>query len=112
MSKTSMLSASAFAVLLSAGAACAQTTTTTTSTWSRDDGTALTQTYKTQNYTVVNQPDLRPEVGVALPGTITYYPLPSTINIPNREQYEYSVINNEPVVVEKTTRRVVHTWAP
>jgi hypothetical protein len=38
------------------------------------------------------------------------HPLPDTMRVPNADNYSYSIINNEPVVVERSTRRVVHSW--
>ena len=99
------------ACTLSASSAIAQTTTTTTTTsWSDDQATTLNQSYTTSHYSVVTDPNLQTSVGTVLPGTVTFYPLPSTISVQNPDQYSYSVINNHPVVVERTTRRVVHTW--
>lgn len=96
---------------LAAGAAGAQTTTTTTTTtWSDDQAATLNQSYTTSHYAAVTDPNLQPAVGAVLPGTVTFYPLPSTITVQNPDQYSYSVINNHPVVVERTTRRVVRTW--
>jgi hypothetical protein len=104
----------ALGILACAGAASAQTssTTTTTTTWNPDEGQQLTQYWTTNKYTAVTAPGIQPQVGTELPTSVTVYPLPETINIPNREEYSYSVVNNEPVVVERSTRRVVHTWAP
>jgi hypothetical protein len=45
-----------------------------------------------------------------LPSTVQLYPLPETMQIQEPQRYSYTIINNEPVVVERTTRRVVHTW--
>ncbi len=47
---------------------------------------------------------------MALPETVTVYPLPATVVAPTPGAYSYSIINNQPVVVETTTRKVVHTW--
>ena len=47
---------------------------------------------------------------MVLPQTVTVYPLPATVVAPSPGSYSYSIINNEPVVVETTTRKVVHTW--
>jgi hypothetical protein len=112
MIKSSIAIAAATAVMLSAGASLAQepgATTTTTTTWSDTDGTQLSQTWTTNHYAPVAV-QTAPTVGMVLPSTVTYYPLPETINVPDRGNYSYSVINNQPVVVERTTHRVVHVW--
>ncbi|MEI9985229.1 MAG: DUF1236 domain-containing protein [Aliidongia sp.] len=44
------------------------------------------------------------------PITVTLYPLPETMKIPDPDRYSYSIVNEHPVVVERTTRKVVHTW--
>jgi hypothetical protein len=48
---------------------------------------------------------------MALPQTVTVYPLPQTVVPPTPGTYSYTIINNEPVVVDTTTRKVVHTWS-
>jgi len=97
-------------VVAGAGLASAQTTTTTTSTWTPDQGTAITQYSTTQHYQSFSDPSLAPSVGMTLPQTVTVYPLPPTVAPPAPGAYSYSIINNQPVVVDSTTRRVVHTW--
>jgi Protein of unknown function (DUF1236) len=93
------------------GLAAAQTsTTTTTMQWTPDQGTAITQYSTTQHYQSFSDPALTPTVGAVLPGTVTMYPLPQTVVVPTPGAYSYSIINNQPVVVETTTRKVVHTW--
>jgi hypothetical protein len=101
----------ACALLVGAGLASAQTTTTTTTTsWTPAQGTAITQYSTTQDYQSFSDPALVPTVGVVLPGTVTMYPLPTTVLAPTPGAYSYSIVNNHPVVVDTTTRRVVHTW--
>jgi hypothetical protein len=53
---------------------------------------------------------MKPTVGTVIPGTITVYPLPETMKVPSSETYSYGIINNNPVVIERTTRKVVHSW--
>jgi hypothetical protein len=99
----------ASAMMAGAGLASAQTTTTTT-TWTADQGAAITQYSTTQHYQSFSDPAMTPTVGMALPGTVTMYPLPTTVVAPTPGTYSYSIINNQPVVVDTTTRKVVHTW--
>ena len=89
--------------------ASAQTSTTTT-TWTNDQGTVIREYSTTKKYTSFSDPSLKPNVGVVLPSTVMLYPLPETIKVPNSDTYSYTIINNEPVVVERTTRKVVHSW--
>ncbi len=100
----------ASALVAGAGLASAQTTTTTTTQWTPAEGTAITQYSTTRHYQSFSDPALTPTVGMTLPETITVYPMPSTVAAPKPGNYSYSIINNQPVVVETTTRKVVHTW--
>jgi hypothetical protein len=100
----------ASALLAGTGLASAQTTTTTTTQWTPNQGSAITQYSTTQHYQSFSDPALTPTVGMALPGTVTMYPLPQTVVPPTPGSYSYSIINNQPVVVDTTTRKVVHTW--
>jgi hypothetical protein len=102
----------ASALLTGAGLASAQTTTTTTTTqtWTTDQGQMIREYSTTKNYQSFSEPSLQPQVGMELPSSVQLYPLPETIQIQEPQRYSYTIINNEPVVVEKTTRRVVHTW--
>jgi len=110
--RKSLFSIVTASVLLSgAGLAAAQTTTSTTTTqWTPDQGTAITQYSTTQKYQSFSDPAMSPTIGMVLPGTVTVYPLPTTVVAPTPGSYSYSIINNQPVVVDTTTRKVVHTW--
>ena len=111
--KRSLLSTLAAAALL-AGATVASaetsTTATTTTRWSPDHRAAITEYSTTQKYQSFNDPAFKPHVGAPLPGTVTLYPLPGTIKVETPDRYSYSIINNNPVIVDRTTRSVVHTW--
>jgi hypothetical protein len=109
MRKSLLSFATASMFLAGVGIAAAQSTTTTT-TWSNDDGTAIRQYSTTQHYDSINDPKLNPTVGMELPGTVTVYPLPQSVTVPDPNEYSYTIINNHPVVVERTTRRVIHEW--
>jgi hypothetical protein len=104
----SIVTASVF--VAGVGLASAQTATTTTTTWTTGQGTAITDYSTTQRYASFSDPTMQPTVGFVLPGTVTMYPLPATMNVPNAELYDYSLINGHPVIVERTTRKVIHTW--
>jgi Protein of unknown function (DUF1236) len=100
----------ASALLAGTGLASAQTTTTTTNTWTPAQGAAITQYSTTQKYQSFSDPSMTPTEGMVLPGTVTMYPLPQTMDVPTPDRYSYSIINNQPVVVERTSRKVIHTW--
>lgn len=109
--KKSMLSIVAASVLVATvQLASAQTSTTSTSTWTTDQGTVIREYSTNKKYAPFHDPNLNPNVGMALPGTVTLYPLPETIIVPNAEIYSYSIINGRPVVVDRVSRKVIHTW--
>ena len=111
MRKTLFSIAAATVLTAGIGLAHAQsTTTTTTETWSNNDGPMLRQYSTTRHYESYNQPGWSASVGAELPSDVTVYPLPDTLHVPSPQRYSYSIINNEPVVVERSTRKVVHTW--
>ncbi len=109
--KRSVLPTLAAALLIS-GAAFAQsaTTTTTTSTWSDEYGNIIRQESVTKKFEPVVDPKINVTVGQALPNTITVHPLPSTIHVEKPDQYAYVIVNDDPVIVDKTTRKVIHVW--
>ena len=106
-----LLSIAAASMLLAGvGVASAQTSTTTTTTWTNEEGAGLRQYSTTKHYQSYSDPAWHARVGAELPSSASIYPLPETMHVPSAERYSYSIINNEPVVVERTTRKVVHTW--
>jgi hypothetical protein len=100
----------ASALIAGAGLASAQTTTTTTTQWKPDQRTTITQYSTTQHYKSFSEPNFRPSVGMELPAAATIYPLPGAMKVPSADRYSYGIINDQHVVVERTTRKVVHTW--
>ena len=107
--RKSLFSIVTASVLVSgAGLAGAQSTTTTTTTWTPEQGSQITQYSTTQHYQSYSEPGVT--VGTVLPQTVTVYPLPPTVEVPSPNTYSYTIVNNQPVVVERTTRRVVHVW--
>ena len=108
MSRSLFAIVTASLLVSGAGLAGAQTSTTTTTTWTPDQGAAITQYSTTQHYQSFTEPSVT--VGAVLPQTVTVYPLPSTVTVPSPESYSYTIVNNQPVVVDRTTRQVVHVW--
>jgi hypothetical protein len=93
-----------------AGAFAADVTTTETTTWTNEQGAMIREHSTVKHYSNVTDPQVEAKVGVELPQTVTVYPLPETIKVREPDRYSYVIINDHPVVVEKQTRRVVHTW--
>ena len=110
MNKALFSIVAASVMLAGIGLASAQTSTTTTTTWTNDQGAMIRQYSTTKKYSSFSDPSLKPEVGLELPGTVTLYPLPQTMVVPDGGGYGYAIVNEHPVVVERTTRKVVHTW--
>jgi hypothetical protein len=106
-----LLSVVAATALLSGGSIfAAETTTRTTTTWTDEQGNLIREHSTVKHYSSFNDPKLEVRVGAALPETVTLYALPETIKVPDATQYSYVIINDKPVLVEKTTRKVIHTW--
>ena len=63
-----------------------------------------------KHYSSINDPKLETRIGVELPQTVTLYDLPDTIKIEEPKRYSYVIVNDHPIVVERSTRRVIHTW--
>lgn len=112
MRKSLLSIVAASALLAGTGLAAAQTTTTTTTqTWSTDQGNVIRQ-YSTTNHYQTFTETTPPQIGAEVPSNVTLYPLPPDVHVANPGDYSYTIINNQPMVVERTTRRVVHTWGP
>ena len=90
--------------------ASAQSSTTTTTTWSDDAGSTMREYSTTRHYRSYDDPSWHAELGSELPSSVTTYPLPDTMHVPAAERYSFGIVNNNPVVVERTTRKVIHTW--
>jgi hypothetical protein len=100
----------AAALLVLAGAASAQTATGTTTTGTTGQGTAIREYSTTKHYESYSDPAFQSDVGIAVPDSMTLHPLPERIQIAEPERYSYTIVNDRPVIVERGTRRVVHTW--
>ena len=107
--RKSLLTIAAAALLASAGIASAQTTTTTT-TWTNEQGPALRTYSTTESYKSYSDPALRPSIGMELPTAVTVYPLPPNMKVQNGDTYSYGIVNENPVIVERSTRKIIHTW--
>ncbi len=109
MKKTLFSTVAALALVAGIGFASAQTTSTTT-TWTNDHGTTIREYSTTKQYKSFDDPTMRPQIGMVLPGTVTVHPLPDTIVVPQRDTFSYSIINNQPVIVERDSRKVIRVY--
>jgi hypothetical protein len=111
VNKTLLSIATASVLMTGVGLASAQSETPSAPpSWSQSQGAMMTQYSTTKHYTSYMDPNMQPTVGMVLPDTVTVYELPDTMSGPAYTNYRYGMINNQPVVVETTTRKVVHTW--
>src|SRR5476651_1700910 len=111
--KKSLLSIATASVLLaSVGLASAQTgtTTTTESSWTADQGRSFSEYSTIKKYSSFSDPAFKAAPGSEVPSGVTLYPIPDTVKIQSADRYRYGMINDHPVVVESTTRKVVHSW--
>jgi hypothetical protein len=108
--KRSLFSLVTASVLLAGASLASAQVTSTTTTWTDEQGNVIRQYSTQQRYNSVYDPALQPMVGEELPRTVTLYPLPETMRVTDPDHYLYTIINDHPVIVERTTRRVVHTW--
>jgi opacity protein-like surface antigen len=107
--KRFLIGVAAIATVLS-GAAFADVTTKTTTTFTNQDGAMIREHSVTKHYSSLNDPKIVVKQGIELPASATLYPLPETIKVDEPTRYSYVIINDKPVVVERTTRRIIHTF--
>jgi hypothetical protein len=107
--RKSLLSVAAAAMLV-AGVGCAWAQADTPPPWSAEQGPLMMQNYTSMKYTSYRDTSMKPVVGMILPNAVQLYALPDTMKSPTADRYQYGMINDHPVVVETTTRKVVHTW--
>jgi hypothetical protein len=108
--KRSLLSGLAAAVLFSGAAFAQSATTTTTTTWTDEYGGIIREHSTTKSVQPIMDPKLNVTVGAALPSSVTVHPLPETVRVERPERYAYVIVNDDPVIVEKDTRRVIHVY--
>jgi hypothetical protein len=107
-----LLSAAAAAMLFAGvGVASAQSEgSASVPAWTAEQGQTLTANYEQMHYESLNDPALHPEVGTVLPDTVHVYPLPDGMTGVAYKSYSYAMVNDHPVVVVTTTRKVVYGW--
>ena len=112
MKKTLLSAVAAISLLAGAGLAVAQTSTatTTTTTWTDSFGNVIREHSLTQRHKPIEDKTVKVTVGETLPGTVEVYPLPPAIKVDKPELYSYTIVNDKPVVIERSSRRIVHVW--
>jgi hypothetical protein len=105
MMKSLLKGALAAAILAgTAGLAAAQTAVIDLSP---DQRTTVYRSISRERIQVAPPADFRARVGVEVPDTVELYPLPETIEVPAIRRYRYTVIDNQVVLVDPGTHRVI-----
>ncbi|MBM3549226.1 MAG: DUF1236 domain-containing protein [Alphaproteobacteria bacterium] len=98
------------ALLGGIGAAAAQSMASTPPAWTDEHGTAIRTFADSQKNPPYFDPNIKLSIGLELPNNVTLYPVPETLKIPSSELFTYGVINDRTVVVDRSTRKIVHIW--
>jgi Protein of unknown function (DUF1236) len=69
--------------------------------------TTVYRTITREKIAVAPPADFRARVGVEVPATVELYPVPSTIDVPAIRKYRYTVVEDQVVLVDPVTHRVV-----
>jgi hypothetical protein len=108
--RKSLLSVAAASMFLAgAGLALAQEGNSEP-TWTPEQAGMMTQSYTSNKYTSFRDTNMHPTKGMILPNSVTVYALPDTMKSPTADRYQYGMVNDHPVVIESSTRKIVHTW--
>jgi hypothetical protein len=106
MMKSLMKGALAAAVLAgTAGIAAAQTAVVIE--LSPDQRTSVYRSITRERIAVAPPAEFRARVGVEVPESVELYPLPETVEVPTIRRYRYTVIDDQVVLVDPGTHRVV-----
>jgi uncharacterized protein DUF1236 len=110
MRKVSLAVLAAVALAAGIGTAAAQSTTTvTTTTISPEQDTTIYRTITREQVAVQPPPpDWAPSVGIEVPAQVQLYDMPTTVDVPTVRSDRYTVVNGHVVLVDPSTRRVVH----
>jgi hypothetical protein len=110
MRKSLLSSIVAGLVLASAAIASAQTNTAAVPEWTKEQGVAIKTHSATQKDTPFIDPALKLQAGVELPQNATLHLIPESLKIGTPETHAYAIVNDHAVLVDRTTRKVIHIW--
>jgi hypothetical protein len=81
-------------------------------TFSPEHGNVIRQHATTQHYQSVHEPSFHGQVGATLPGSVQFHSLPDALvtKLPTARQHQYAIVNDRPVIVDPSTRRVIHAF--
>lgn len=80
--------------------------------FSREHGHVIREYATGQGHRSLQSPDIHVRVGEPLHGSVDVHPLPESLrqHVPSGHQYGYGIVNDHPVIVEHSTRRVIHSF--
>lgn len=81
-------------------------------TFSPERGSLIRQHATTQHDQSVREPSFHGQVGATLPSSVELHPLPDALvtQVPAARQHQYTIVNDLPVIVDSSTRRVIHVF--
>lgn len=111
MRRLFLISSSAAVLLAGVGMASAQHHPGPV-TFSPEHGHIIRQHATTHHHGSFHDPHVHAQIGVALPDSVQLHPLPDTLalHIPSAHQYRYGIVNDRHVIVDHSTRRVIHAF--
>lgn len=111
MRRQLFISGAAAALLAAAGMASAQHHHDSGAvTFTPEHGQMLHQHSTHQHYNSFRDPHFHAQVGVVLPDAVELHPLPDTLapRVPQGHHYGYGLVNDRPVIVDHSSRRIIH----
>ncbi len=81
-----------------------------TLTFTPAHGQMLHQHANTHGFASTRHSDFKVQIGAALPHTAQLHPLPDELvrQVPGARRHQYSIVNDRRVIVDPSTRRIVH----
>jgi hypothetical protein len=81
-----------------------------TVTFSTDHGAVLREHATNQRHQSFRDEHFRAQVGGAVPAQVELHDLPSALHqhVPQGHQYRYGIVNERPVIVDHSNRRIIH----
>jgi hypothetical protein len=55
-------------------------------------------------------PKFKATMGEEAPSGMTLHEIPESMKLRSAERYRYGMVNDHPVVVEQSSRKIVHRW--
>lgn len=101
------LSAASALIAASAGFAAAQTITTTTVEMTPEQRTTVYRSITRERIPAPPPADFRVSVGADVPSAVELYEVPASVEVVPVQRYRYTVVGDDVVLVDPSTRRVV-----